>query len=76
MSLPEFTAEATLYRTARAYRTATLSGVARVRGIVPQDLSTCGNCSCDTGKCCTKSGDDCICYVCATSVSRVPVLIR
>jgi hypothetical protein len=35
MSRPECTAEATLYRTARAYPTTTASRVTRVRGIAP-----------------------------------------
>jgi hypothetical protein len=71
MAAPDLTAEATLYRPSRSYRTRGHGGhTSADPRVLPQDYSQCGNCTCDPGKCCTKSGDDCLCYLCLTGPDR------
>jgi len=71
MSLPEFTAEATLYRTARAYRTATLGGGDTIAGnsniLIPAAGAHC-TCPCCLEHVC---GDAGTCLTCCDSDGNI-----
>ena len=66
MSLPEFTAEATLYRPARAYHTATLNGALGDSNI----LIPASHCTCP---CCLEytCGDAGTCLVCCDADGNI-----
>jgi hypothetical protein len=66
MKIPEFTAEVSLYKTNNQYQQRSGGGSSTGSlAVVPQQQSTCGDCTCDPGQCCkvgTLGG--CQCYKC------------
>jgi hypothetical protein len=66
MKIPEFTAEVSLYKTNNQYQQR--SGGSSSTGslaVVPQLLSTCGDCTCLQGQCCKVNVfGSCQCYNC------------
>jgi hypothetical protein len=69
MALPTFTAQSSLYRTARSYR-GRGGGPTGARLVTPQD--TCGACTCtDPRHCCKLVSGSCSCDPC----QQVPAVV-
>jgi hypothetical protein len=63
MAMPHFTAEASLHRSGRSYRTRRHGSQSSSDLVVPQDQ--CGQCTCDPGQCCSTLGKGfCACKRC------------
>jgi hypothetical protein len=62
MTLPEFTAETSLYRSIRSYHVGRAGHGTTAALVVAQDK--CGDCSCDPGQCCRSIGNLCGCIRC------------
>jgi hypothetical protein len=76
MALPAFTAQSSLYRTARSYR-ARGGGPTGAVLVTPQD--TCGACTCtDPRPCCKLSSGSCSCDPCqqVPAAAASPDMIR
>ena len=69
MLMPDFTADSSVYQTSRSYSAHSAQRYVSAAAVVPQDLSVCGACTCDPGKCCYLSGTECGCGPCYSHVA-------
>jgi hypothetical protein len=77
MTIPEFTAETSLYRRGRRYWTRRSGGRPGADVVISQLESTCGTCTCSPGRCCRIDTGQCECIPCAGGLAAEPeVLLR